>query len=348
MTAAFLRYGLKKGSASSYKNNLRIFCNGARVRPSDFAQLGLERVEDLTADFIAEKRGMLAPKYLNAIYCAIKRWCHIQRMVKSTRMFREIRFDKTSRKVDALTEMPVETRHVKTVFKIADLEDAIDAGLYALIGLRPRIIPQLVVRNLHVRNYEIDADGKFRFTMKPPIMVIPRTYAGNKGNITFMVFIPTKLAELVELQLNTKEPITEDTKISPSRDASALWYKMRKLLRHPAVNFKGRPYLLRSFADDINDRITLMFNDEDFKEFLMGHRSRMSAIYQMRGLTTEKEDKYRDMYVKACDEWISNDIFETCSSQAVKNEEIDLSRLETKLMELIERALDNRIMQKFE
>jgi hypothetical protein len=348
VTSAFLRYGLKEESANGYRNNIRIFCNWARVQPFDFARLGLERVEDLTADFIAEKRGVLAPKYLNAIYCAIKRWCHIQRMMKSTRLFREIRFDKTSRKVDALTEMPIETRHVKTIFKIADLEDAIDAGLYALIGLRPRIIPQLVVRNVHGRNYEIDADGKFRFTVKPPIMIIPRTYMGNKGNITFMVFIPTKLAELIELQLNTKQPVTGATKISPSRDANALWYKMRKLLRHPAVNFKGRPYLLRSFADDINDHITLMFNDEDFKEFLMGHRSRMSAIYQLRGLTTEKEAKYRDMYVKACDEWINTNIFEVCNNQAFKSEKIDPSLLEAKLMELIERALDSRMLEQFE
>ncbi len=123
---------------------------------------------------------------------------------------------------------------------------------------------------------------------------------------------------------------------------------MGKLLRHPAVNFRGRPYLLRSFAVDINDHITLMFNDEDFKEFLMGHRSRMSAIYQLRGLTTEKEAKYRDMYVKACDELINTNIFEVRNNQAFKSEEIDLSLLEAKLIEPIERTLDSRMLERFE
>jgi len=339
---------LKEVSGETYRNNLRIFCNWAQITPIDFAELGLECIEDITADFIVAKRDILAPKFLNGIYCAVKRWCYIQKMIKSTKMFRELKFDKTSRKVDALSEMPIETRHVRTIFKTANLEDAVDVGLYGLVGLRPRIIPQLKVKNIHARNYEISRNGEFRFTVNPPIMIIPRRYKGNKGNITFMVFIPTKLAELIEIQLNTKRIVSEDAKISPSRDARAIWYKMKTLLRHPSVNFIGRPYLLRSYADDINDRITLMFNDEDFKEFLMGHKSRMSAIYQLRGLTTEKEAKYREMYVNACDKWINANIFETFNNQTSENAKIELSELEAKLMEFVDRAVENRMMQRFE
>jgi len=135
--------------------------------------MGLERIEDLTADFIAEKRDVIAPKYLNVVYCSIKRWFYIKRMIKSTKMFRELRFDKTSRKIDALSEAPIETRHVKTMFKIGNLDDTADTGLYALVGLRPQIIPQLHVKDTYRKNYEIDNEGELRFTIKPPIMIIP-------------------------------------------------------------------------------------------------------------------------------------------------------------------------------
>lgn len=105
----------------------------------------------------------------------------------------------------------LETKHIKAGFKVANLGDQIDWGLYALCGLRPRLIQQLKVKNLYARNYEI-VNGDFRFTVKPPLLIIPRTYAGNKANITFMVFIPTKLADLLEMQLNTISNIEAETR----------------------------------------------------------------------------------------------------------------------------------------
>jgi len=261
------------------------------------------------------------------------------------------------------------------MFKIGNLDDAVDTGLYALVGLRPQIIPQLHVKDIYHKNYEIDNKGEFRFTIKPPMMIIPRTYKGNEGNISFFVFIPTKLAELIEILLNCNGKVIKETKISRSRNARAIWYKMRVLLEHPAVNFKERPYLLRSFADDINDRITRMFNDEDLKEFLMGHKGRIGAVYQLRGLTPEKEKVYREMYTEACDEWINAHIFETRISQekgkaellikfarrlgvneseiarlfeSFRNGEIDLTQLEARLTELANIELDKRMIGNFE
>ncbi len=102
--------------------------------------------------------------------------------------------------------------------------------------------------------------------------------------------------------------------------------------------------MLRSYADKILERITRQYNEEDLKEFLMGHKGRVSAIYQIKGLTEEDEKLYRNMYVKACDEWINANIFEVCNNQAFKSEKIDLSLLEAKLMELIERAFDSRMI----
>jgi hypothetical protein len=159
-------------------------------------------------------------------------------------------------------------------------------------------------------------NGKIKLTAQPTLMVIPRTYAGNKANITFLVFIPTKFAELIEMRLNAhKGKVTKQTKIGEADNAREIYYKMKTLLRHPAIGFNGRPYLLRKYADGILDRITKRFNDEDTKEFLMGHKGRVSAIYQTTGLTKEREDELRTMYVSACDKWISANIFEAVDQE---------------------------------
>lgn len=318
----FLDHGLKESSAKVYARAFRSFCRFAKVSdPYALNELGIDRIEALMQRWINLKRNKLAPKYLNVAYCSVKRWCQIHGLIKSTKMFREIKFDKSSRKIDAFTEVMLETKHVKAGFKVTNLEDQIDWGLYSLCGLRPRLIPQLKVQNLYAKNYEIN-DGSFRFTVKPPLAIVPRTYAGNKANITFFVFIPTKLAELLEMQLNTNGNVTTETKISRSDNYRDIYYKIRCMFEHPSINFDGRPYLLRKYADRILDRITKVFNDEDLKEFLMGHKGKVSAIYQVTGLTVEREKELRDMYVNACDKWISQNIFE-----ATSQEEIDRSEM---------------------
>lgn len=318
----FLDYGLKESSAKVYARAFRSFCRFAEVSdPYALIELGIDRIEALMQRWISQKRNKLAPKYLNVAYCSVKRWCQIHGLIKSTKMFREIRFDKSSRKIDAFTEVMLETKHVKAGFKVANLEDQVDWGLYSLCGLRPRLIPQLKVQNLYAKNYEI-VDGSFRFTVKPPLAIVPRTYAGNKANITFFVFIPTKLAELLEMQLNTYENVMAETKISRSGNYRAIYHKIKCMFKHPSINFKGRPYLLRKYADRILDRITKIYNDEDTKEFLMGHKGKVSAIYQVTGLTQEREKELRDMYVNACGKWISQNIFETASQEEIDRSEM--------------------------
>jgi len=318
----FLEYGLKESSAKVYARAFRSFCRFAEISdPYALNELGIDSIETLMQKWISQNRDRLAPKYLNVAYCSVKRWCQIHGLIKSTKMFREIRFDKSSRKIDAFTEVMLETKHVKAGFKVANLEDQIDWGLYALCGLRPRLIPQLKVQNLYAKNYEI-IDGSFRFTVKPPLAIVPRTYAGNKANITFFVFIPTKLAELLEMQLNTYENVVTEAKISRSGNYRAIYRKIRCMFKHPSINFNGRPYLLRKYADRILDRITKIYNDEDTKEFLMGHKGKVSAIYQVTGLTQEREKELRDMYVNACDKWISQNIFETTSQEEIDKSEM--------------------------
>ena len=311
----FLDYGLKNASAVVYTRGLWRFCKFVNVDDAyDLLKLGLDKIEELAQQFIRLHQVKLAPKYLNVVYCSIRRWCTIKELIKSAKMFKEIRFDKSSRKIEALTEMPLDTEHIKNGFKVSKLQDKIDWGLYGLCGIRPSIIPEIRVSWIFPRNCTIE-DGKIRL-VKPTILIIPRVnprtnkpLKGNKGNLTFMVFIPSRLAELIELWLNRESnTITKDSKLSPSDNIRDVYYKIKQI--YSKIGFKGRPYLLRSYADTVLDRITRQFNDEDFKEFLMGHKGKVSAIYQVKGLNEETEAKYRDMYVDACDNWINEYIFE--------------------------------------
>jgi len=317
------RTRLKSESICSYVSALKTFCKCIDVEnPFELIKLGLEKIEDLTEEYIRRHEHKLSPKYLNVLYCAVKTWCKATRLIKSRKLFREIDFDKSSRKSDALLEAMVTTTHVKQLMNILDIKHKIDVGLYGLVGLRPSLIPQLKVLlgtnrcGFHPRSAHIE-NGKLVIDRRPAIMIITRLdengrpRRGNKGNITFFVFIPSKLCELIETFVNsTHDVVTPETGISDSRNVDSVHYKVkRRGLRK--IGFRGRPYLLRKFADRILEQITYKFNDEDFKEFLMGHKGKISAVYQMSGLTEEDEAKYREMYVKACDTYINEEIFGT-------------------------------------
>jgi len=295
---------------------LRLFCKTYNVTPEELVQLPLETVEAMTEEFIHQNEGKLAPKTLNVVFCSIKSWLRYKRVIKNNAQFRQIKFDKTSRKVSGLKETMVETKHVKNGFKVSNLEDSVDWGLYCLVGLRPSLIPQLRVKDIFERNYKLEND-KLKFTVKAPLIVVDRTYQGNKGNIDFLVFLPSRLAEMVEMLVNSNGKVSKDTKLSKSDNAREIYYKIKTIYAHPNVNFKGRPYLLRKYADRVLDRITRLFNDEDMKEFLMGHKGKISAIYQA-GLSNEDERRMRGMYDKACDQWINEAIFEMANREDVE------------------------------
>jgi len=280
----------------------------------------------------------------------------------------------------------ITTTHVKQLMNILDIKHKIDVGLCGLVGLRPSLVPQLKVlmgknrcgfhpRSAHIENEKLVIDRK------PAIMIITRLdengrpRRGNKGNITFFVFIPSKLCELIETFVNSTHDVVEpDTRISDSPNADSVHFKVkRRALRK--IGFKGRPYLLRKFTDRILERITHKFNDEDFKEFMMGHKTKISGVYQISGLTEEDEAKYREMYVASCDEWISREIFGTLISdkllaadalarqaealgvpqhkiseirRILENGRMTFEQFEEQLTELTKEAFSRRMEQKFE
>lgn len=97
----FLYCGLKALSVASYKRALRKFCSFAEVdNPYDLVKLEatkertLDRIERLMVRFIRthdqrtaqNAEDILSPKYLNIVYCSVKRWCTIKELIKSARI----------------------------------------------------------------------------------------------------------------------------------------------------------------------------------------------------------------------------------------------------------------------
>jgi hypothetical protein len=119
----FERYGLKASSVQAYTNGLQQFLRWANMSFEKFQKLPLEEIENLTEDYIMEHRNKLSPKELNLTYCAIKGMCHKLRIIKSTRMFRQIRFDKTSR--TTRDPMLFDKDFIRRMCDMADLKEAL-------------------------------------------------------------------------------------------------------------------------------------------------------------------------------------------------------------------------------
>jgi integrase len=311
------RLGAKRKTVEMYALTLARFCKSENVEPFDFETLGLETIEDKCENFIRQNQDRLSPKYLNVIFNAVKSWCFCTKLIKSRKLFREIKFDKSSRKFDAINEVSLETSHIKQMIQTSDMDTKILVGLYAFAGLRPALIPQLTVGDFAVNDYTLQ-NGKIEFQNKNPFLYVNKNYEGNKAHITFFVILHSKITELLETALNSNsEPVTAKTPLMRKYNSSdAIYQKIVSLFA--SVGFVGRPYLLRSFADKVLDRNLASGEkrDEDLKEFMLGHKGKISAVYQLKALSTEDAVQYRKMYDNV-DKWICENIFGTATTEGL-------------------------------
>jgi len=335
------RLGAKRKTVEMYALTLARFCKSENVEPFDFETLGLETIEDKCENFIRQNQDRLSPKYLNVIFNAVKSWCFCTKLIKSRKLFREIKFDKSSRKFDAINEVSLETSHIKQMIQTSDMDTKILVGLYAFAGLRPALIPQLTVGDFAVNDYTLQ-NGKIEFQNKNPFLYVNKNYEGNKAHITFFVMLHSKITELLETALNSNtEPVTTKTQLMRMYNSQdAIYQKIVALFAE--VGFSGRPYLLRSFADKVLDRHLMSSEsgqekrDEDLKEFMLGHKGKISAIYQLKALSTEDAIQYRKMYDNV-DKWLCEKVFGMASEDAQAQARIaqkfgvDPERLETML-----------------
>ena len=283
---------LRPATLNVYSKALKKFCEAVEIDPLELPKRQLEDIEDMTERFIISNQGKVSPKYLNIIYNAVKTWCYVHKLLKNRKTFREIKFDKSSRKVDALTERPLEPHHVKTAFQISDANEKVLLGLYGIAGIRPKLIPQLTIEQIHPDHYVIER-GQLKFTVKNPFVFIPKEWQGNKACITFFVKLHSQVARLIEQTVNMdNETVTAKTALTSKYRADVnINRKVKKI--YAKIGFKGRPYLLRTFADRILDKT---IGDEDLKEFMMGHKGKISAIYQFKQLTKDDIAEYTKHY----------------------------------------------------
>jgi len=289
---AFVDYGLKESSAEVYACVLGLFCEFAEVSDAyALTKLGLDRIETLLQKWITRNRDKLAPKRLNLTYCAVKRWCQIEGLIKSTKLFREIRFDRTSRKT---RDRAMLTKNiVKKMFDNADLREKIVVGFYGINALRPSLIPQILIEDIYGEDIKI-SDNSVKLAEKTWIWV-KREYKGNKGNIDFPIITSAEESVWLEQYLNNRirkgEKFTPKSQIVLVNNKDAVDYIVKKLFE--LVGFKGRNYLLRHFA---YKRLKNACEDYDLREWLMGHRGKVSAVYDHEHyLTHEEIEEYKVM-----------------------------------------------------
>lgn len=283
---------MKETSAQVYASVLTSFCEFAEVPDAyGLVDLGLDKLEALMLKWISENRNRLAPKHMNVMYCAVKRWCQIHGLVKSTKMFREIKFDRSSRKTR--DRMMLTKTIVRKLYDNADLEEKIVIGFYGINGLRPSLIPQLLIEDISPRDIKLKGDT-IELAEKAWIWV-KREYDGNKANIDFPILTTAEesiwLQEYLNRRIRNGEKLTSRSQIVLVKNKRAVAYIVDKL--YDAIGFEGRRYLLRHYAFK---QLKRACEDYDLREWLMGHKGKISAIYDHEHyLTAEEIKEYKAM-----------------------------------------------------
>lgn len=280
--------------------SLKRLCSEYGLTPQQMAQKPLKEIETMTEEFIYKymqkdsSTGLpiLSPKYLNLIYSSIKKWCLYQGIIKNRKYFAEIIFDKTSRKTRDSAMITHE--QFKKMFDHANLKQKLILGYYGIQALRPSLILYLKLADIHPDDVTFNKNGTISLEEKPWIL-IKREYIGNKGNIDFPTILTPEMSQWQEDYLNSRirkgEDITEKSKLVCVNSKDVIDYNIKKLFA--LVGFKGRKYLLRHYA---YKRFKQAVSDYDFREWLMGHRGKVSAIYDHgHYLTNEEINQYKSL-----------------------------------------------------
>jgi hypothetical protein len=290
--AEFEKYGLKRTSILSYTCAFGKFLKWANLTFEKFQKLPLEEIENLTEDYIMSFRNKMAPKALNVAYCSVKAMCHKLRIIKSTRMFRQIKFDKVSR--STRDPMLFDKAFIRKMADMADLSDKLVIVSYGIYALRPSLIPQLTVGDILESDITFLPDGKVKLNEKTWIWV-RANLEGNKARIDFPVIFCSEasrwLEEFLNMRIQKGEKINVQTPLMPVKS----YGNLRKIIRKyfSALQFKGRQYLLRHFGSKL---LKLATADEDFKEWMCGHKGKISAVYDHEhGLASWEIENYKRM-----------------------------------------------------
>jgi len=370
LVSQFLDYGLKRLSAETYARALKRFCDETETTPETLLQMPLEAIEDLTEQFIKRNRNKIAPKYLNVIYNAVKTWLHLNRKIKSRKMFREIKFDKHTRKTRDVA-LP-DKDFIRKLCDVANgLKERLIVVLYGIYGLRPSLIPQITIGDVYHKDITFNQDGTVKLSNRVWIMV-KREYEGNKGNIDFPIILTSETSQWLEDYLNERvrngETLNSETPLIKAYSKQNVDRIIDKLFKK--VGFRGRNYLLRHMA---NKFLKCAVDDSDLKEWLMGHKGRIASIYDHEGHTLadweiqqyknaidEKEllvyglTKTQEDIIKAKIETIKAIIkdFDETQIEMLKRElalgKLTFEQFNQKLNEIAQKSMNTQIEKRFE
>lgn len=271
----------------------------------EFIRLQIKRhVEKLAEQYIEEfkiRNGKyvegvnFAPKTLNQRICALKAYLVYKGVMDNPRHFKQIKFDKFSRATRDKALILFE--QFKRMFDHADLREKLVIAFYGNFGVRPSLIPQLLIEDLKSRKDGYTAlfingiPERIELEQYQWIMV-KKEYEGNKGHIDFPIVLTGEVAEWLSQHLNGRirrgEKLTLQSQLIAVTSKRDVDYIVDKLFK--AVGFEGRNYLLRHFA---NKRLKAAYEDKDFKEWCMGHVGDISSIYDHEhGLSHEEIKEY--------------------------------------------------------
>ena len=143
---------------------------------------------------------------------------------------------------------------------------------------------------------------------------------GNKASFEYPVFIPTAIAQRIEIWINDfYKVVTPESKLNPADNFSDVCYIMKKYFSK--VGFNGRPYMARKFASDTVLK-QLEYGEKGdtlLKETMCGHKKGVKQIYDiLSGLNEEKILGWQKHYVNTVDSFINEKFFDINPTRKLK------------------------------
>ena len=296
-------------TADVYGRRLRAFCEITGKDPQQLAKMTESELYQLLLDFVTgeEKKGRTG-SYIESTVKSVKSWlAYNQKFIKGKIKIRGARKAPTleNERVPTLDEL-------RRIFLASSMRNRVSCVMVAHSGLRLETLGNylgddgLRVKDLPEMAIE---DGKVTFT-KVPAMVIVRDDL-SKARHKYFSFISEEgcqyISQYLESRINDGETLDPESDIITPKSADKRFIRtinigdgIRKSFK--SSNFKGRPYVLRSFFD------TQMLLAESqgkmthaYRQFWMGHVGDIEARYSTHKgkLTTQMIEDMRKSYERS-------------------------------------------------
>lgn len=296
-------------TADVYGRRLRAFCGWAGKDPTQLAQMDVGDLYQLILDFVTEQEEQgKAGSYIESTVKSVKSWLSFNQKFIQGRI--KIR---GARKAPSLSNERVPTQdELRRIFLASTIRDRVACVLVAHSGLRLETLGSYLgndgLRVGDLPEMEI-SDGEVTFT-KIPTMVVVRDEL-SKARHQYFSFLSEEgtnyLKQYLELRMNNGEMLDPDSDIISPKWADKKFVRtinigdmIRKSMK--AADFKGRPYVLRSFFDT-----QLLLSESkgrmarDYRVFMMGHVGGIESKYTTHKGTLNEQmiEDMRDSYRKS-------------------------------------------------